>query len=169
MSTRTCGLFLLLFLVAISVAFAEMPDRAKETLRGLPGVAVVIEPLHANAEQDGLTQRLLQEDVERRLRAAGIRVLSREEWQHTPGSPYLYVNVAALKKNYGLYAYAIEVCLNQLVTLIRNHHIHEFAETWETREVGTVGEDQLLTIRESVKAHVDAFIRDYFAVNALES
>jgi hypothetical protein len=141
MPNKTCGLFLLFLLTAVSVASADRPDRAKETLRGLPGVAVVIEPLHPNAEQDGLTQRLLQDDVERRLRAAGVRVLTQEEWRNAPGSPYLYVNAAALKKSYGLYAYAIEVRVNQLVTLIRNHQIQEFAETWETREVGTVGKD----------------------------
>ena len=158
----------LLFMSA-SAAFADIPDRAKETLRDLSGVTVVIEPMTPQAEQDGLTQRQLQTDVERQLHAAGIRVFTKEEWQTTPGSPYLYVNVAALKKQYGLYAYAIEVCLNQLVTLIRNQHIQEFAETWETREVGTVGEDQLSTVRESVASHVDEFIRDYFSVNTLES
>jgi hypothetical protein len=154
----------LLFLNA-SAAFAEMPDRAKETLRGLPGVSVVVEPLQANAEQDGLTQQQLHADVERQLRAAGIRVLTQDEWRSTPGSPYLYINVSALKKSYGLYAYAIEVCLNQVVTLLRAQNIQEFAETWETREVGTVGKEQIATVRESVAAHVDVFIKDYFTVN----
>lgn len=146
-------------------AFAEMPERAKETLRGLPGVTVVIEPLHDSAEHDGLTRSQLQAAVERQLQAAGIRVLTQDEWRSTPGSPYLYVNVSALKKSYGLYAYSIEVCLNQLVTLIRNQDIQEFAETWETREVGTVGKDRLATVHQSVAAHVGIFIRDYFSVN----
>jgi hypothetical protein len=145
--------------------FAEMPERAKETLRGLPGVTVVIEPLQETAEHDGLTRGQLQTEVERQLQAAGIRVLTQEEWRTTPGSPYLYVNVSALKKNYGLYAYSIEVCLNQLVTLTRNQNIQEFAETWETREVGTVGKDRLATVQESVASHVNIFIRDYFSVN----
>lgn len=82
-----------------------------------------------------------------------------------PGAPYLYVNVAALKESYGLYAYAIEVCLNRLVLLIRDQQTQEFAETWETREVGTVGTKQLPTVRNSVAAHAAVFIRDYFAVN----
>jgi hypothetical protein len=151
--------------VGATLTSAEMPERAKETLRGLPGVTVVIEPLQATAEQDGLTQGELQAEVERQLQAAGIRVLTQDEWRNTPGSPYLYVNVSALKKNYGLYAYSIEVCLNQLVTLLRDQAIKEFAETWETREVGTVGKDRLATVRDSVAAHVNIFIRDYFSVN----
>ena len=142
-----------------------MPPKAKETLRGLPGVAVVIEPLHPTTERDGLTQQQLLTEVEQQLKNAGIRVLTQEEWRKTPGAPYLYVNVAALKKSYGLYAYAIEVCLNQLVMLIRDQQTQEFAETWETREVGTVGKKQLSTVRNSVAAHVAVFIRDYFAVN----
>ena len=57
-------------------------------------------------------------------------MLAQEEWKKTPGAPYLYVNVVALKKSYGLYAYAIEVCLNQLVMLMRDQQTQEFAETW---------------------------------------
>jgi hypothetical protein len=167
MFARIFGLTIVFFLSFVSVTTADMPDRARETLRGLPGLTVVIEPMNPSAEQDGLTQRQLQADVEQRLRAAGIRVLTKAEWQKTPGSPYLYINVAALKKDYGLYAYAIEVCVNQLVALIRNQNIREFAETWETREVGTVGTERLLTVRDSVVFHVDEFIRDYFSVNPL--
>ena len=105
-----------------------------------------LEPLQASAEQDGLTRRLLQDEVEHQLQAAGIRVLTQDEWRRTPGSPYLYVSVSALKKSNGLYAYSIEVCLNQLVTLLRNQDIQDFAETWETREVGTVGKNQLVAV-----------------------
>jgi hypothetical protein len=165
MNKLLCGLVAMVLSSNGATALADMPERAKETLRGLPGVTVVIEPLQAAAEQDGLTQRELQAEVERQLQAAGIRVLTQDEWRNTPGSPYLYVNVSALKKNYGLYAYSIEVCLNQLVSLLRNRDIQEFAETWETREVGTVGKGRLSTVRDSVAAHVSIFIRDYFSVN----
>ena len=48
---------------------------------------------------------------------------------------------------------------------MRDQQTQEFAETWETREVGTVGEKQLPTVCNSVAAHVAVFIRDYFAVN----
>jgi hypothetical protein len=155
----------ILFYLNSPTASAHMPAKARETLRGLPGVAVVIEPLHPTTERDGLTQSQLQAGVERQLKNAGICVLTQEEWKKTPGAPYLYVNVAALK-NYGLYAYAIEVCLNQLVMLMRDQQTQEFAETWETREVGTEGERQLPTVRNSVAAHVAVFIRDYLTVNS---
>ena len=74
MKKITCGLIEVVLLTWSSVAFAEMPDRAKETLRGLLGVTVVVEPLQDSAEQDGLTRRQLQAEVERQLQAAGICV-----------------------------------------------------------------------------------------------
>jgi len=165
MTKMVSGLLGVVLLTCGPRVSAEMPARAKETLRGLPGVTVVVEPLQASAEQDGLTRRLLQDEVEHQLQAAGIRVLTQDEWRRTPGSPYLYVSVSALKKSNGLYAYSIEVCLNQLVTLLRNQDIQDFAETWETREVGTVGKNQLVSVQKSVAAHVNVFIRDYLSVN----
>ena len=165
MKKTTYGLIGVVLLTWSSAAYAEMPVRAKETLRGLPGVTVVVEPLQDSAEQDGLTRRQLQDEVEHQLREAGIHLLTQDEWRRTPGSPYLYVSVSALKKSNGLYAYSIEVCLNQLVTLLRNQNIQEFAETWETREVGAVGKNQLVSVQKSVATHVNLFIRDYLSVN----
>ena len=158
-----CVIMLIVLLAA--EGRAQTLEQQRETLRGLAGVAVVVEPLNAEAEQDGLQQGRLQATVEKQLRAAGIPVLSTETWSITPGGPYLYVNVAALKKQYELYAYSIEVCLNQLVTLARDRNIRQFAETWETREVGTVGSDKLATVQDSIARHVETFIAAYRTVN----
>lgn len=162
-----CVVILIVFLV--SEGRAQTLEQQRETLRGLAGVAVVVEPLNADAEQDGLTQGRLQVTVEKQLRSAGIPVLSKETWSITPGGPYLYVNVAALKKQYELYAYSIEVCLNQLVTLARDRNIQQFAETWETREVGTVGSDRLATVQYSIARHVETFIAAYRTVNPVSA
>ncbi len=69
------------------------------------------------------------------------------------------------RKDDGLYAYAIEVCVNQLVALLRDQEIKQFAETWERREVGTVGVEKLASLEQSVAAHVEAFVTAYRAVN----
>ena len=49
MKKITCGVIGVVLLTWSSAAFAEMPARAKETLRGLPGVTVVVEPLQDSA------------------------------------------------------------------------------------------------------------------------
>ena len=45
------------------------------SLRGLPGIGVIVEDFGPEAERDGLSRRRLQGDVEAKLRAAGIKVL----------------------------------------------------------------------------------------------
>ncbi len=158
---------IVLFLLGVE-ARAQTSEQQQETLRGLSGIAVVVEPLNAEVEQDGLSAQQLQAAVERQLQEAGIRVLSKDEWSTTLGGPYLYINVAVLKKDYGLYAYSVEVCVNQLVALLRDQEIKQFAETWERREVGTVGVEKLASLEQSVAAHVEAFVTAYRAVNPLQ-
>jgi hypothetical protein len=149
-------------------ARVQTAEQQQETLRGLSGVAVVVEPLHAEAEQDGLSAQQLQAAVERQLQEADIRVLSNDEWSTTLGGPYLYINRAALKKDYGLYAFSVEVCVDQLVALLRDLEIKQFAETWERREVGTVGVEKLASLEQSVTTHVGAFMTAYRAVNPVQ-
>ena len=156
-----------LFLLGVE-APAQTSEQQQQTLRGLSGIAVVVEPLNAEAEQDGLSAQQLHAAVETQLQEAGIRVLSKDEWSTTLGGPYLYINVAALKKDYGLYAYSIEVCVNQLVALLRDQEIKQFAETWERREVGTVGVEKLAALEQSVAAHVGAFVTAYRMVNPVQ-
>ena len=94
-------------------------EDARETLRGLKGVQVVVEDMDPDVERDGLTKSQLQTDVELRLRKAGIQVLKEEERRATPGRPYLYVAVTTLKDRDGLsYAFAINVDLEQKVALL---------------------------------------------------
>jgi len=146
---------------------AAFPDEySHPTLRGLTGVAIIVESIREEIERDGLTSEQIQTDVELRLRKAGIRVLSEKERAETPGIPLLYVNVNVLKvKDAFLYAYSIHVALQQLVLLERNTKISGLATTWDTGSVGTEGESHLRDIRGGVADDVDKFINAYLAVN----
>lgn len=138
-------------------------DRA--TLRGLPGVAVLVVP---EVEWQGLTQAQLQTDVELRLRKARIRVLSEKERGETPGGPLLLVLVTATKvKDMSLYAVTVQVSLEQFVLLERDPKIDSAAETWNTGWAGImiVGESHLKDIRSNVADKVDRFITAFLAVN----
>jgi hypothetical protein len=64
-----------LFCLNTAQVLAYMPPKAKEILRGLPGVST---------ERDGLRQSQLQTEVEQQLKNAGMRVLTQEEWKNTP-------------------------------------------------------------------------------------
>ncbi|MGE5445678.1 MAG: hypothetical protein ACM3SR_13975 [Ignavibacteriales bacterium] len=81
------------------------------SLRDLIGVHVLLTDLNPDAEQDGLIKSELQRDTESRLRKAGIRVLTEEEWRKTPRAPLLYVKADALKGSNIAYAYYTNVQL----------------------------------------------------------
>ncbi|HEV8716098.1 MAG TPA: hypothetical protein VGX03_25140 [Candidatus Binatia bacterium] len=150
---------------AASSSFAEA-DFQRETLRGLPGVWVVVEKLPAELEQSGLTQGQVQTDAEDRLRKAGITILTQEECWQTPGMPWLYITVALLKAGTTTYAATVGAVLNQEITLTRNPQIKAFGSTWDAGvHLGAIGTESLATVRDSVGSLVDKFIADYQAVN----
>ncbi len=154
----------MLALVSPAVAQDLKSDRA--TLVGLTGVGVVVENVDPTAEKDGLARSTLQNDVELKLRQAGIRVLSENELISAPGFPTLYLQVTAIRHEMGLYAYCIKLEVQQVVRLLRDPSITSAATTWEARgEIGVVGKQNLSTVREYVRDQVDQFINAYLAAN----
>ncbi len=142
-------------------------DLRHETLRGLAGVWVVVEKLHPDIDQGGVTRSQLQADAEARLRQAGLRVLTQDECWETPGMPWLYITAGILKATDTTYAVTIEASLHQEVILARAPHVKTFGVTWDTGvNIGVVGVGQMGTVREHVGALVDRFIADYRAANS---
>ncbi len=141
----------------------------RDALKGLEGVYVLIEPIRSEAQEDGLTDDLLQTDVELQLRKAGIRVLTKEECFETPGAPYLYINVNTVKfKNLELYSFNIKIELTQYIHLERDPTITIPADTWSVGMVGSVVASQIKSfVRENLSNLVDKFLNDYLAVNTI--
>lgn len=122
------------------LAFAHAIDlEQRESLRGPPGVLVIVEELNPDARKDGLSQEVIQTAVELVLRSNGIRVLSKSELSDTPSMPSLFVNVYTLKNPNGLYAYSVFLGLSQAVRLLTKGEKTVHAPTWTYVEVGTVG------------------------------
>ncbi|MGE0823746.1 MAG: hypothetical protein AB7G75_03350 [Candidatus Binatia bacterium] len=151
-----------------NVSWAE-PDAKQESLRGLKGIGVVIEPLQPETEQDGLTQSLIRTDVELALRQAGIHVLSQEESVSEPGSPYLYINLNTVKSEvlyaFTSYLYSLQVSFRQEVTLTRDPQIRVSAATWQSGVLGSISASNLQNLRKTIRDSLDQFINDYLAAN----
>jgi len=142
----------------------------RKSLRGLKGIAVVVEALQPEAERDGLTKSQIQTDSELKLRQAGIRVLPTEESFKVPGSPYLYMNINTTKNDvlygaFSTYVFSLQVALKQDVTLTRDSDLKGSATTWETHALGTVGANNLQDTRRVLGDLLDRFINDYLAEN----
>jgi len=151
-------------------ALAETGQSARQTLRGLKGVLVVITGISPEAERDGLKKSDLLADVEDRLKQAGIRVLSRAERFQAPGQPHLYVRFIDQKRtDMELYAISIAVHLEQHVRLTRDAKVLVPAETWGMTGVVSVGAKELQSVRRLVVDYVDLFVEAMIAANGAMS
>ena len=140
---------------------------ARESLKGLPGVAVVIETMTPEEEAAGLSTTQIQTVVELVLRSSGIKVLTKDEQIATPSWPYLYINVHPRKiGNMELYAFSIRVELLQNVSLAHLKKKEPIsAVTWSISSVGSVGAAILSTTPSSVEELVKFFANDFLAMN----
>ena len=79
--------FLIAFgiVILVLVPTGESQNRQRESLRGLNGVHVYVQPVSKEVEAGGLSTTQIQTAVERQLREAGISLkASRKEKQTAP-------------------------------------------------------------------------------------
>jgi hypothetical protein len=165
--------FVVLFIV-LTPSFTSAQSSSslgKESLRGLKGVYVLVEPFDPEVEAAGLWKTQIQTDTELKLRKVGIRVASESE-SANPAFGTLYINVAthALKgSNANLFAFDIVIEVDQQVQLIRRGPASPAlpAATYQVAGgVGTVGVNHLRDdLRGSISDKIDVFLNDYLAMN----
>jgi hypothetical protein len=154
-----------LFTVSTPSSFGGDPRFNRSSLKDIGSFYVSVERLASDIEQEGLTQKSIQDSVEKQLRRAGIKPLPKEEAFDVPGSPYLYVNshvlkLAATKE----YIYSIRVSFHQNVYSVRDPMIIVGAATWSSANViGITG--NVTKIRTAIKNQVATFIEAYRFVN----
>ena len=157
--------------IVLSVA-AEDSEPSRRTLIGLQGLHVIIEDFQPNIlkydkylQKAGLDKIQLQKDVETRLKSAGIRILSKDEWLRTLGRPVLYVNVNTHENEKFWFAYDIKVELRQVVRLDVKPEIKMLADTWSINMTGLVNIGTFANIRQNVNVVLDNFVLAYQSVN----
>lgn len=158
--------FGLLMLMA-SPLYALNSEMNRASLQGLKGVRVLVEDIASEVEERGLARVALQKEVEDKIRAAGIKVLTQEEATQTPGEPYLYlnINVTLSRGEEEACSYSIDLALIQNVTLVRNPGQATYAVTWSTGGVGLIGKKSLKDLKETTLEVVDLFVKAFMSVN----
>jgi hypothetical protein len=161
------ALFVVVAILASAGAWGEYFTDDKETMRGLPGVKVIVESLRENATKAGLKKERIKTTVELELRKAGIKVLSEEEWANTEGFPSIYIHIdTALRENDSLVNYTVSIELNQTVVLARDASKECLAITWATRTWGGCGTENIDWIRtRALVSQLEKFINDWLTVN----
>jgi len=155
------------FVFSVGAARAEDSDASRATLAGLQGVAVVVEDLQPSvmkyAAKSGLSKAQVQQDAEKMLRDAGIRIVAGEDWKKTPGKPLLYININTHETEKYWYAYDIKVELRQLATLDANPQLKTLATTWSINITGQANIGTLNVIRKDAGVMVGRFVQAWKA------
>src|SRR6478672_7127168 len=137
------------------IGLAQLPKDplAQETLRGLPGVRLIVEKINAEVERDG-------------LRTAGIRLLSQDEVTMTQGRPTIQILVQTSRSD-SLYAYCVEVSVwQEMVPIHRQTSLPVWVRSWVTENVvGIKPHKNIHVLKTTVEDLVNEFIRAYVAVN----
>lgn len=150
----------------IRIAPAEGQSIVLDTLSlyGLPGVRVAVD--FVGADPEGLSGDTLQGDIEVAVGAAGIPVLTEDEWQVTIGNPMLRLRVTLVRPSEHFYLFNLELEVQQLTKLARDSTIPSFSTTWAAGDVvGTVPAGQLGSVRRHVQSMVAQFLTAHAVAN----
>jgi hypothetical protein len=137
----------------------------RDTLRGLPGVEVVVEGLSPEVERDGLTRTIIHGDVTALLRAGGVPLYTSQMENASPAKAYLYVHVNALRLSREMYVMAVQVHVRQTVRSVASVSHIVNAMTWDAHNVIGVPVAQLGNARAEILSYVNLFISDWVAVH----
>ncbi|MGE3843958.1 MAG: hypothetical protein AB7I50_20485 [Vicinamibacterales bacterium] len=160
------ALLLTVVLGAMTTAAQMSVPTGRDTLRGLPGVEVLVEPLDTAVQRAGLSQSAIQSDVEARLRSKGITVFATQADNPSPAKAYLYVhvNAIALPENGG-FAVAVQLQVRQTLRSLVTNSIVVNAMTWDAHNVVVAPASALPEIRTEILSYVDLFVRDWLATH----
>jgi hypothetical protein len=148
----------LAFAVAGAGPALAQDDVERENLADLREVNVVVEELTADAESAGLDRREIEKVVEGLLEQRDVPL------GNSRSAADLYVNIDTFRGSTGLYAYCVEVSIQQLVT-IESNQLRTLADVWQLASLGTVGAGNLPGLESIVLQIVDAFVDDYLEMN----
>jgi len=128
----------------------------RETLKGINQLYIIV----SVQTKDGLNGNQIEADIDRRLRAAGIKVAGA-----APRLPCLFVSVNVLKHKDGSWIYEASASLNQAVTIAANNGIY-MASTWSASILAFASSsDGPGLVRADIETLAEKFIGAYLSVN----
>ena len=148
-------------------AHAQEVDQSLSSLKGIKKLGVIVEKFNTDLESKGVSEDGIRRETWTLLKKAGIKVIPVSETHSVHGSPYLYINVGAIKsKQEDLYAVSIHVELRQNVILSRDTTMEYYGiPTWSNSNIGIISTDKLKQISNFVMNAVKIFINDYKTIN----
>jgi hypothetical protein len=138
---------------------------ARESLKGLTGFTVLVADV-GSKKTAGLEADKIKANVEAKLKAAGIKVLSADEAAKAPGNPHLAVNLDSITARDNTVSFELIVEVLQGCTLARDANMKVPAcSTWSKGRVGRANSDIPAFISQQISSEVDFFLKAYAEVN----
>ncbi|HWF60658.1 MAG TPA: hypothetical protein VN666_10185 [Nitrospira sp.] len=159
-------LVMVLFFSWLITGFAEgASELQRDSLRGLPGVVVVVEDIRPDAKRDGVSEEEIRTAVELILRSSGIRILTDGIIPDDPAM--LVINIGASKSpTIPLYGFCITGQLTQWAYLVKQSGRRTSATTWGDGFSGLVSSQRLKAfVIEHVESLAKSFANDFLSVN----
>jgi hypothetical protein len=137
----------------------------RDTLRGLPGVEVLVEGIDPELQRAGIDAVALRAAVERQLRAGGVPVFRSQSENPSAAKPYVYVLVSGFGLEARGYVAGVQVHLRQtLRSAVTGSNVIN-AMTWDQHSVVFVPAGGAQVLRDEVQTAVDTFVKDWQAVH----
>jgi hypothetical protein len=133
----------------------------RDTLRGLPGVEVIVEELGPELEGIGLAAAGIRGAVERRLAQGGVTIYRTQQQNASPAKAYLYVHLNALEVPGGTTAVAAHVELRQTVKSTVTTSSIVNAMTWDSHNVFALAGRDAAPLTGALIEMVDDFVADW--------
>ena len=153
------GILVFLSIFAGVITFAQVVDKAqiqqefRRRLSDSNGVYVDVSVITKEKSDEQSLTKQLQEDVERELEDADIRILTKEELDYAPGRPRLGVYLVMYKESgiKDVYLYSFRVTHFEDASLARNYQYAE-GVCWDSGLY--IGRERTSVMRGVVKTHV---------------
>jgi hypothetical protein len=161
------GWLLPLLMTCVFPPSVPAAETGRSLLEGVKSVHVQVD----RRIEGGIDGDRLQEEIERRVADAGIRVLTSEEYgkfRMSKGYPFARLDVTVraddIETGAGAFTlYQIAVVARQKVMLDRNARIKIMAETWERRVLAVDAGAE--AIKRQIMDGVDGFVADLQSAN----
>ncbi|MHB9038340.1 MAG: hypothetical protein ACYC64_16925 [Armatimonadota bacterium] len=154
----------ILGLAASGAVWGARTDFELESLRGLNGVYVVVQSLSPDMVKDGLTVNALSAAINKRLSAAGIKLLAKSDTL-SPKDGVLLIALSSVKSKTGVHACSIDAELIQATALARYPDKLSPATTWASGIVAVVSPENVSHLSDTVCELIDEFVHDYNSAN----
>ncbi|MEM9716319.1 MAG: hypothetical protein AAF826_07360 [Pseudomonadota bacterium] len=143
----------------------EMSDKM-QALVGLKGVFIDVSKMKSPVNYGGPFGEEVQAEIVQRFADSGLKLLTEEEMEITPGKPEMNVYFSHTNPDTGC-QFKFFAGLSQTMLLTRNHTVKLKAGSWGMVG-GWVEDDESIDEMRSIMIVIDAFLSDWREANGIQ-